>query len=132
MDETLLTLEVHFDCADRDSDQAELLANSIADQLRAFRNEMNLQIDNVSCLRMSSEDVPDGSKGLGAFIPGAVHAIIGAASVKSILSFLWTRLKGSPIVFDLKMEKRSLKLTVNNADELEKALALAERFVAAK
>jgi len=126
--ETPVEIEAKLDSSAHDSEVAERWAIQIADQLRALQRERSLGLQDVESNRIALDDSIEGGKDLGTFVVGLVRLVASAVSIRQILAFLWSRVRGQQITFKLKVGTRSLELRVNNQAELENAIRLAEAF----
>ena len=102
------------------ADEREAAAVRLGEQLR--------EMDEVEKISRVAEIAPDGSKGLG-FLTGFLMAEVNTGNGKKLLGFLGDRLSGKTIELEVEGNGRKLKVKASSREELEMAIAQAEKFI---
>ena len=102
------------------ADERETAALRLGEQLR--------ELDEVEKIGRVAEIAPDGSKGLG-FLTGFLMAEVNGVNGKKLLGFLGDRLSGKTIELEVEANGRKLKVKASSREELEMAIAQAEKFI---
>ena len=102
------------------ADERETAAVRLGEQLR--------EMDEVEKISRIAEVAPDGSKGLGV-LTGFLMAEVNTGNGKKLLGFLGDRLSGKTIELEVEGNGRKLKVKASSREELEMAIAQAEKFI---
>ena len=105
------------------ADERETEALRLGEQLR--------EMDEVEKVGRIAEVAPDGSKGLG-FLTGFLRVDVNIENGKKLLGFLGflgNRLSGKTIEIEVEGNGRKLKVKASSREELEMAIAQAEKFI---
>ena len=101
-------------------DERETAALQLGEQLR--------DLDEVEKICRIPEIAPDGSKGLG-FLTGFLMAEVNPENGKKLFGFLGDRLSGKTIELEVEGNGKKLKVKASSREELEMAIAQAEKFI---
>lgn len=124
MDTSNLRLTIHFNDPDLDSEDRDKEAQKLMGQLKAMD-----EVESVD--RVLDPNPPEGNKALGAILVGLLTAQVNPSNAKALFGFLNDRLGGKSIELELEANGRKLKVSAHSREELEAAIASAQKFVAA-
>jgi hypothetical protein len=116
-------LTIAFNDPDRDSEGLEEQAQNLLAQMRDLD-----EIETVD--RVLDPNPPEGNKAVGAILVGLLTAEVSPANVKKLMRFLGDRLGGKPIELSVEANGKKLTVKAHSREELEAAIAAAEKFVA--
>ncbi|NEQ46683.1 MAG: hypothetical protein F6K00_25305 [Leptolyngbya sp. SIOISBB] len=99
------------------------------EQAQLFINEL-CQLGYVDTAnRKQNSKLPEGSKGVGGMLVGVLTAEVKFTYAKKLLSFIGNRLSSRPIELEVETQKRRLKFSVSDHQDLEKAIRLTQEFL---
>ena len=93
--------------------------------LRLRKQLGDLELDNISRV---PEVAPDGSKELG-FLTGFLMTKLNTGNAKKLFEFLSDRLSGKTIELEVEGNGEKLKVKASSREELQLAIAEAEKFI---
>ena len=120
VDSSDVRVTIGFVDEDWDPEERETAAQSL---LRSLQD-----LDEVEVVGRVPEVAPDGSKGLG-FITGWVMGQVNQENGKKLLGFLGDRLSGKTIELEVEGNGKKLKVKASSREELQMAIAEAEKFI---
>ncbi len=116
-------LTIAFNDPDLDSEEREAQAQNLLAQMR--------DLDEIEAVdRVIDPDPPEGNKAVGAILVGLLTAEVSPANVKKLLGFLGDRLGNKAIELEVEANGKKLKVKASSQQELEMAIAAAQKFVA--
>ena len=119
-----IKLTINFNNPDLDPEERD-------EQVRRLMNELK-QMDEVETVdRVLDPNPPEGNKAVGAMLVGLLTAQVNLANAQKLMGFLGDRLGGKPIELELEANGKKLKVSAHSREELEAAIAAAQKFVAA-
>jgi hypothetical protein len=116
---------IAFTDPDLDAEEQDEEAQRLFNQLR--------ELDEVETVdRVLDPNPPEGNKAFGGFLPGRVATEVKPDQVKPLFGFF----RGRPMrsSFEMKMEAngKKLEIKVNNQEDLQTAMQLAQQFLASQ
>ncbi|MCA9718116.1 MAG: hypothetical protein H6713_40730 [Myxococcales bacterium] len=118
-----LSITVQFVDSSLSDEEREASAVSLYEQLRSADGDLGEP-------SRPREPAPPGSKGFGSHVVGSVTALLSAITLKDFFGFLRERLFSREIEIEIEANGKKLKLKARGRDDLDHALAAAQRFVA--
>ena len=119
-----IKLTINFNNPDLDPEERD-------EQVRRLMNELK-QMDEVETVdRVLDPNPPEGNKAVGAMLVGLLTMQVNLANAQKLMGFLGDRLGGKPIELELEANGKKLKVSAHSREELEAAIAAAQKFVAA-
>ena len=119
-----IKLTINFNDPDLDPEERD-------EQVRRLMNELK-QMDEVETVdRVLDPNPPEGNKAVGAMLVGLLAMQVNLANAQKLMGFLGDRLGGKPIELELEANGKKLKVSAHSREELEAAIAAAQKFVAA-
>ena len=119
-----IKLTINFNDPDLDPEERD-------EQVRRLMNELK-QMDEVETVdRVLDPNPPEGNKAVGAMLVGLLTMQVNLANAQKLMGFLGDRLGGKPIELELEANGKKLKVSAHSREELEAAIAAAQKFVAA-
>ena len=119
-----IKLTINFNNPDLDPEERDV-------QVRRLMNELK-QMDEVETVdRVLDPNPPEGNKAVGAMLVGLLTMQVNLANAQKLMGFLGDRLGGKPIELELEANGKKLKVSAHSREELEAAIAAAQKFVAA-
>jgi hypothetical protein len=116
-------LTINFNDPNLDSEERE----DQAQQLMAELKQMD-EIESVD--RVQDPNPPEGNKAIGGLLVGLLMAEVNVANAQKLMGYLGDRLGGKPIELEVEANGKKLKVSAHSREELEAAIAAAQRFVA--
>ena len=108
----------------------ELDAEEREEQAQLFMAELQ-QMDEVEVDRVLDPNPPEGNKAVGAILVGLLTAQVNKENAQKVMAFLGDRLGGKPIELEVEANGKKLKVKASSREELEAAIAAAQKFAAA-
>jgi hypothetical protein len=115
-------LTIQFDPAHFDELERSREAQRLLHQLRHCD-----EVESVD--RLADSNPPDGSRGIGPAIVGALTAEVNLDNFLKVLKFLRDRLVGKCIRLSVQAHGKKLDLEACSPEDLELAFNLAQKFV---
>jgi len=122
-DTSNVKLTIAFNDPDLDAEEQE-------EQAQRFMAELQ-QMDEVEVDRVFDPNLPQGNKAVGAILVGLLTAQVNKENAQKVMAFLGDRLSGKPIGLEVEANGKKLKVKANSREELEAAIAAAQKFAAA-
>lgn len=120
MTETLQVLiDINQAGIDDDPELLEQQALNLADEIREVALESRLARES---------EVPEGSKGVGAFLQGILFAEVTWANARTVLEFLGNRFPGRLKEIEYEEDGARYKLVYQTQKDLEQQLQTIERL----
>ncbi|MBM0744087.1 hypothetical protein JOY44_21110 [Phormidium sp. CLA17] len=116
-------LTIAFNDPDLDAEERE-------EQAQQFMAELQ-QMDEIEVDRVLDPNPPEGNKAVGAILVGLLTAQVNKENAQKVMGFLGDRLGGKPIELEVEANGKKLKVSAHSREELEAAIAAAQRFSAA-
>jgi hypothetical protein len=101
------------------------------DEVVRLLEELSDRSDIESVDLVRDPNPPDGNmSGLGRPIVGMLKALVRSENIKKVFGFLGDYLR-SPIAIELEVDgdKKKVKLTANNPEEVERVMLSIEKFI---
>jgi hypothetical protein len=90
------------------------------------------QMDEIESVdRVQDPNPPEGNKAIGGLLVGLLMAEINVANAQKLMGYLGDRLGGKPIELEVEANGKKLKVSAHSREELEAAIAAAQKFIAA-
>ncbi|MBD2075463.1 hypothetical protein H6F86_16485 [Phormidium sp. FACHB-592] len=122
-DTSNVKLTIAFNDPDLDAEERE-------EQAQRFMAELQ-QMDEVEVERVLDPNPPEGNKAVGAILVGLLTAQVNKENAQKVMRFLGDRLGGKPIELEVEANGKKLKVKAHSREELEAAIAAAQKFAAA-
>ncbi len=115
---------IAFNDPELDSEELEVQAQNLLAQMR--------DLDEVETVdRVLDPNPPKGNKAIGGMLVGLLTAQVNLANAQKLLGFLGDRLVNKPIELEIEANGKKLKVKASSREELEAAIAAAQKFIAA-
>ncbi len=106
------------------NDELEAQAQNLLAQMR--------DLDEVETVdRVLDPNPPAGNKAIGAMLVGLLTAQVNKENAQKLLGFLSDRLGNKTIELEVEANGKKLKVKASSREELEAAIAAAQKFIAA-
>jgi hypothetical protein len=115
-------LTINFNDPDLDAEERE----DQAQQLMAELKQMD-EIESVD--RVQDPNPPEGNKAIGGLLVGLLMAEVNVKNAQKLMGYLGDRLGGKPIELEVEANGKKLKVSAHSREELEAAIAAAQKFV---
>ena len=117
-------LTIAFNDPDLDSEELEEQAQNLLAQMR--------DVDEIETVdRVLDPNPPVGNKAVGAILVGLLTAQVNKENAQKVMGFLGDRLGNKAIELEVEANGKKLKVKASSQEELEAAIAAAQRFAAA-
>jgi len=116
-------LTIAFNDPDLDAEERE-------EQAQQFMAELQ-QMDEVEVDRVLDPNPPEGNKAVGAILIGLLTAQVNKENAQKVMGFLGDRLGNKAIELEVEANGKKLKVKASSREELEAAIAAAQKFAAA-
>jgi hypothetical protein len=118
-----LQLIIDFNDFDLDDDEKD-------EQVRNLRQELET-FEGIKTIKpVADTDPPIGRKAIGSILTGILMAEVNPANLAKLFTFLSDRLGNKPIKLKLKTpDGRELEIEASSKEEIEYAIAQAEKFI---
>jgi hypothetical protein len=119
-----INLTINFNDPDLDLEERDEQAQQLMAELR--------QMDEIESVdRVQDPNPPEGNKAIGGLLVGLLMAEINVANAQKLMGYLGDRLGGKPIELEVEANGKKLKVSAHSREELEAAIAAAQKFIAA-
>jgi hypothetical protein len=119
-----IKLTINFNDPDLDLEERDEQAQQLMAELR--------QMDEIESVdRVQDPNPPEGNKAIGGLLVGLLMAEINVANAQKLMGYLGDRLGGKPIELEVEANGKKLKVSAHSREELEAAIAAAQKFIAA-
>ena len=108
----------------------DLEAEEREEQAQLFMAELQ-QMDEVEVDRVLDPNPPEGNKAVGAILVGLLTAQVNKENAQKVMGFLSDRLGNKAIEMEVEATGKKLKVKASSREELEAAIAAAQKFAAA-
>ncbi len=115
---------IAFNDPNLDSDELEAQAQNLLAQMRDLD-----EIETVD--RVLDPNPPKGNKAIGGILVGLLTAQVNLANAQKLLGFLGDRLGNKTIELEVETNGKKLKVKAHSREELEAAIAAAQKFITA-
>ncbi|XHX79067.1 MAG: hypothetical protein RBJ76_03805 [Stenomitos frigidus ULC029] len=122
-DTSNVKLTIAFNDPDLDAEERE-------EQAQRFMAELQ-QMDEVEVDRVLDPHPPEGNKAVGAILIGLLTAQVNKENAQKVMGFLGDRLGNKVIELEVEANGKKLKVKASSREELEAAIAAAQKFAAA-
>ena len=122
-DTSNVKLTIAFNDPDLDAEERE-------EQAQLFMAELQ-QMDEVEVDRVLDPNSPEGNKAVGAILVGLLTAQVNKENAQKVMAFLGDRLGNKAIELEVEANGKKLKVKASSREELEAAIAAAQKFAAA-
>ena len=122
-DTSNVKLTIAFNDPDLDAEERE-------EQAQLFMAELQ-QMDEVEVDRVLDPNPPEGNKAVGAILVGLLTAQVNKENAQKVMGFLSDRLGNKAIELEVEANGKKLKVKASSREELEAAIAAAQKFAAA-
>ncbi len=112
---------IAFNDPDLDSEERD-------EQAQRFMNELK-QMDEVEVDRVLDPSPPEGNKAVGAILVGLLTTQVNKENAQKLMGFLGDRLGNKAIELEVEANGKKLKVKASSREELEAAIAAAQKFV---
>jgi len=124
MAEETVMLTIAFNDPELDSEELEAQAQNLLAQMR--------DLDEVETVdRVLDPNPPVGNKAVGAILVGLLTAQVNKENAQKVMAFLGDRLGNKTIELEVEANGKKLKVKASSREELEAAIAAAQKFAAA-
>ncbi|MBD2038588.1 hypothetical protein H6F76_26905 [Leptolyngbya sp. FACHB-321] len=121
-DTSNVKLTIAFNDPDLDAEERE-------EQAQRFMAELQ-QMDEVEVDRVLDPNPPEGNKAVGAILVGLLTAQVNKENAQKVMGFLGDRLGNKTIELEVEANGKKLKVKASSREELEAAIAAAQKFAA--
>jgi hypothetical protein len=119
-----IKLTINFNDPDLDLEERDEQAQQLMAELR--------QMDEIESVdRVQDPNPPEGNKAIGGLLVGLLMAEVNVANAQKLMGYLGDRLGGKPIELEVEANGKKLKVSAHSREELEAAIAAAQKFIAA-
>ena len=119
-----IKLTIAFNDSNLDNDELEAQAQNLLAQMR--------DLDEVETVdRVLDPNPPKGNKAIGGMLVGLLTAQVNLANAQKLLGFLGDRLGNKTIELEVEANGKKLKVKASSREELEAAIAAAQKFITA-
>ena len=122
-DTSNVKLTIAFNDPNLDAEERE-------EQAQRFMAELQ-QMDEVEVDRVLDPNPPEGNKAVGAILVGLLTAQVNKENAQKVMGFLGDRLGNKAIELEVEANGKKLKVKASSREELEAAIAAAQKFAAA-
>jgi len=121
---SIIKLTIAFNDPDLDSEELEEQAQNLLAQMSDLD-----EIETVG--RVLDPHPPEGNKAVGAILVGLLTAQVNKENAQKVMGFLGDRLGNRAIELEVEANGKKLKVKASSREELEAAIAAAQKFAAA-
>ena len=121
-DTSTIKLTIAFNDPALDREELEEQAQNLLAQLS--------DLEDVETDRVLDLNPPPGNKAVGAALIGILTAQVNKENAQKLMKFLGDRLGNKTIELEVEANGKKLKVKASSREELEAAIAAAQKFVA--